>query len=323
MPAQAAESAVNEPASSLEYDVVDVFTDRPFAGNPLAVVYGADLLSTTQLLAITREFNLSETTFPTSLTAADRASGADYRLRIFTPGGEIPFAGHPTLGTAWSLCQRGALLPGDRTQACGVGLVGVRLPEDAQAPVELCATPRDLATELSADAVRVVAESVGLRRDDVIGPAYAAGCGLNFVHLQVAPAAVARARPGAAMLSDLRLGDLELRDPLEGVSVFAVAGDAARAGVLRVNARVFVPGLSVPEDPATGSAAAGLGIVLCALGLASPDGETRYRITQGVDMDRPSVLHGRVDAHAGRPVACRVAGQVVPVASGTIAVPDC
>jgi trans-2,3-dihydro-3-hydroxyanthranilate isomerase len=122
-------------------------------------------------------------------------------------------------------------------------------------------------------------------------------------------------------LSDLPLGNLALRDPLEGVNVFAVAGDAARAVVLPVNARVFVPGLSVPEDPATGSAAAGLGIVLCALGLVSPDGETRYRITQGVDMGRPSVLHGRVEALAGQPVACRVAGQVVPVATGTIAVP--
>ncbi len=82
-----------------------------------------------------------------------------------------------------------------------------------------------------------------------------------------------------------------------------------------------MPGLSVPEDPATGSAAAGLGIALCALGLAAADGETPYRISQGVDMGRPSVLHGRVEAVGGRPVACRVAGQVVPVATGTIAVP--
>ncbi len=323
MPAQAADSAVNPPASGLEYDVVDVFTDRAFAGNPLAVVYGAGLLSTTQLLAIAREFNLSETTFPVSRTAADLEAGADYRLRIFTPGGEIPFAGHPTLGTAWSLRQRGSLAPGDRTQACGAGLIGVRLPEDPLAPVELCAVPRDLATELSGDAVQAVAESVGLRRADVIGPAYAAGCGLSFVHLRVAPAAVARARPGVVPVSDLPLGDLALRDPLEGINVFAVQeAPAATAMVLPVNARVFVPGLSVPEDPATGSAAVGLGIVLCALGLASPDGETRYRITQGVDMGRPSVLHGRVDALEGRPVACRVAGQVVQVASGTIAVPS-
>jgi trans-2,3-dihydro-3-hydroxyanthranilate isomerase len=321
VPAHAAESAVDEPASRLHYDVVDVFTDRAFAGNPLAVVYGAASLPTAALLAIASEFNLSETAFPISLTAADLEAGADYRLRIFTPGGEIPFAGHPTLGSAWSLCHRGSLAPGDRTQACGAGLIGVRLSSDRLAPVELCAVPRDLATELPPDAVRAVAESVGLRRDDVIGPTYVAGCGLSFIHLRVAPAAVARARPGMAPVSDLPLGNLALRDPLEGVNVFAVAGDAARAVVLPVNARVFVPGLSVPEDPATGSAAVGLGIALCALGLALPDGETRYQIMQGVEMGRPSTLHGRVEALAGQPVACRVAGQVVPVATGTIAVP--
>lgn len=338
MPAHAAESAVDEPASRLHYDVVDVFTDRAFAGNPLAVVYGAASLPTAALLAIAREFNLSETAFPISLTAADLEAGADYRLRIFTPGGEIPFAGHPTLGTAWALRQRGSLAPGDRTQACGAGLIGVRLPAEPFAPVELCATPRDLATEIPPDAVRAVAESVGLRRDDAIGPAYAAGCGLSFVHLQVSPAAVARARPGVVPLSDLPLGDLTLRDPLEGINVFAVGAErTSRAtstddvpegepvpvggAVLRIHARVFVPGLSVPEDPATGSAAAGLGIALCALGLALPDGETRYQITQGVEMGRPSTLHGRVEALAGRPVACRVAGQVVSVASGTVAVP--
>lgn len=323
MPAQAADSAAVELPARLQYDVVDVFTDRAFAGNPLAVVYGADALPTAALQAITGEFNLSETTFPVSLPPADHEAGADYRLRIFTPGGEIPFAGHPTLGTAWSLRQRGDLAAGRRIQACGAGLIDVQLPDDPDAPVELCAPPRDLATALSAEAVGAVAESVGLRPEDVIAPVYAAGCGLNFVHLPVAEQAVPLACPGSVPLSELPLGDLELRDPLEGVNVFAV--DPAVVGtpgaVLRINARVFVPGLSVPEDPATGSAAAGLGIALRALGLASDDGETRYRISQGVDMGRPSVLHCRVEAVGGRPVACRVAGQVVPVATGTIAVP--
>lgn len=342
MSAQPARSGAAEPPSRLEYDVVDVFTHRAFAGNPLAVVYGADQLSTAALRAITGEFNLSETTFPISLTAADREAGADYRVRIFTPAGEIPFAGHPTLGTAWSLRQRGELTAGDRTQACGAGLIDVRLPVERTAPVELCAPPRDLATELPADAVRAVAESVGLRPCDVVASVYVAGCGLNFVHLPVSAAALGRARPGAVPLTELPpLGDLALLDPLEGVNVFAVdvdsrAATGARAGdtlaspvaagdesaELRISARVFVPGISVAEDPATGSAAAGLGIALCALGLAAADGETPYRISQGVEMGRPSVLHGRVEAAGGRPVACRVAGQVVPVATGTIAVPQ-
>ncbi|HET6165263.1 MAG TPA: PhzF family phenazine biosynthesis isomerase, partial [Marmoricola sp.] len=91
------------PGAFLEYDVVDVFAREPFAGNQLAVVHGAEDLSDAQLLAVAREFNFSETAFPVP------AGHARYRNRIFTPGGEVPFAGHPTLGTAWVLRERGAL----------------------------------------------------------------------------------------------------------------------------------------------------------------------------------------------------------------------
>jgi trans-2,3-dihydro-3-hydroxyanthranilate isomerase len=104
----------------------------------------------------------------------------------------------------------------------------------------------------------------------------------------------------------------ELEDPLEGVNLYALDGPAVRA-------RVFVPGLFVPEDPATGSAAAGLGMALVARGVL-PDGG-RYEITQGVEMGRPSRLFGRVDAEHGVPTRCHVAGRVFPVARGTIAVP--
>ena len=91
----------------LSYDIVDVFTDRPFAGNQLAVVHGADELGTAQCLALAKEFGFSETTFPSSAVV----DGAEYSTRIFTPGGEIPFAGHPTLGTAWVLRSHGLLSP--------------------------------------------------------------------------------------------------------------------------------------------------------------------------------------------------------------------
>ena len=104
----------------LAYDIVDVFTDRPFAGNQLAVVHGAGDLTTEQCQAIAQEFNYSETTFP--VPGGDH----DYSVRIFTPGSEIPFAGHPTLGTAWVLRSRGLLAGGDATQHCGAGDIGVR-----------------------------------------------------------------------------------------------------------------------------------------------------------------------------------------------------
>ena len=103
----------------LAYDIVDVFTDRPFAGNQLAVVHGAGGLSTEQCQAIAQEFGYSETTFP--VPGGDR----EYAVRIFTPGSEIPFAGHPTLGTAWVLRHRGELGGSEVTQHCGAGDVGV------------------------------------------------------------------------------------------------------------------------------------------------------------------------------------------------------
>jgi trans-2,3-dihydro-3-hydroxyanthranilate isomerase len=312
----------------LEYDVVDVFTARPFAGNPLAVVYGAEALSSDQLHALAMEFNLSETTFPVPLTDDDRAAGADYRLRIFTPGGEIPFAGHPTLGTAWALCRRGLVAPGSRRQACGAGLIGVLVPADEDAGVELSAVPRDHARDLTASETEEVAALVGLTAADAIGPARFAGCGLSWVYLQVADAdAVEQARAVGRRLTETSVDIAALRDPVDGVSVYTVTGqsaggtDAPGRLPLEVSCRVFVPGFGIPEDPATGSAAAGLGVVLVATGQASSDGETSYRIEQGVAMGRPSVLEGRVEAVGGVAKVVHVAGRVAAAASGSIVVP--
>jgi trans-2,3-dihydro-3-hydroxyanthranilate isomerase len=92
---------------TLRYEIVDVFTGTAFAGNPLAVVLDADDLSGEQMHALAREFNLSETAFPVSPSRADREAGADYRLRIFTPAMEIPFAGHPSVGAAWVMARLG------------------------------------------------------------------------------------------------------------------------------------------------------------------------------------------------------------------------
>jgi trans-2,3-dihydro-3-hydroxyanthranilate isomerase len=316
----------------LRYDIVDVFTDRPFAGNQLAVVHGADELSTGQCLAITREFNFSETTFPSSSVR----DGREYSTRIFTPGGEIPFAGHPTLGTAWVLRSRGLLTGPDLTQVCGAGRIGVRLTADEEGPVELSAAPRDLFGPLDDDLVGSLLDDAGLSLADLAGRVWVAGCGLSFVHVPVVDGAVARAKVPRRPLREYadRFAAAGLsEDPVEGINLFEVAGAAPR---LTVHARVFVPGLSVPEDPATGSAAAGLGIALVASGLL-PDGGS-YDIAQGVEMGRPSVLRCRVETtvvagHGWRPdgtdvdggpvaAVCHVAGRVRPVARGEIIVPD-
>jgi trans-2,3-dihydro-3-hydroxyanthranilate isomerase len=293
-------------AMRLRYDIVDVFTDRPFAGNQLAVVHGAEDLSTEQCLALAQEFNFSESTFPAP------AGASEYATRIFTPGGEIPFAGHPTLGTAWVLRSLGLLGADTVTQVCGAGRIGVRLDGDL---VELSATPHDLVGPVADELVAAIVADLGLSLTDLAGPVYVAGCGLSFAHIPVVPDAVARAKVSTRPLAEY-VPAIETQDPFEGINLVAVSGTAPE---LSVHARVFVPGLSVPEDPATGSAAAGLGIALVASGLLPEGG--RYDIRQGIEMGRPSRLLGRVEATDGTATLCHVAGQVQHVASGEIAVP--
>jgi trans-2,3-dihydro-3-hydroxyanthranilate isomerase len=303
-------------STRLAYDIVDVFTDRPFAGNQLAVVHGADELSSEQCLAITREFGFSETTFPSAAVE----DGREYATRIFTPAQEIPFAGHPTLGTAWVLRASGRLTSDDCVQVCGAGRVGVAFTGDGPAGrVELTATPRDLAGPLEPDLTRELLRAAGLTPSDLAGETWVAGCGLTFVHLPVSEEAVVRAVPSGTSFSSLaeRVAEVGgVRDLLDALNVYAVSGDAPH---LAVHSRVFVPGAGVHEDPATGSAAAGLGMALVASGLLPEGG--RYDIRQGIEMGRPSSLFGRVEATDGVATACHVAGQVQPVASGEIEVP--
>ena len=290
----------------LRYDIVDVFTDRPFAGNQLAVVHGAEELTAEQCLALAREFNYSESTFPVP------AGAGEYSTRIFTPAGEIPFAGHPTLGTAWVLRSLGLLGSGSVTQVCGAGRIGVRFDGDL---VELSATPRDLVGPLADELVAAIVADLGLSLTDLAGPVYVAGCGLSFAHVPVVPDAVARAQVSTRPLSDY-VPAVETRDPFEGINLVALSGEAPH---LSVHSRVFVPGLSVPEDPATGSAAAGLGVALVASGRLAEGG--RCDIVQGIEMGRPSRLSLRVEAADGAASVCHVAGEVQHVASGEIVVP--
>jgi trans-2,3-dihydro-3-hydroxyanthranilate isomerase len=299
----------------LPYDIVDVFTDRPFAGNQLAVVHGADDLTTEQCLAIAQEFNFSETTFP----SAEVTGGREYATRIFTPGGEIPFAGHPTLGTASVLRSRGLLTSDDTVQTCGAGRIGVRFDGDDGGLVELTAVPRDLAGPVPSPLVGEMLEDLGLSGDDAAGDAWVAGCGLSFVHVPVTDDAVVRAVPSGRSFGSFaqRLAEVgQVDDLIDAVNLYAVSGDAPN---LRIHSRVFVPGQGVPEDPATGSAAAGLGMALVATGLL-PDGGS-YAIRQGVEMGRPSSLNGRVEAADGVATRCHVAGRVRRVATGEIEVP--
>lgn len=289
--------------SYLDYCVVDVFTERAYAGNPLAVVLGGADLSTEQMQAIAREFNLSETTFPMAATTPEAA----YKLRIFTPGTEMPFAGHPSIGTAWVMRQLGEVGDGTIRQECGAGLLPIVIDGDRATLTggsPRLGGPVDQAMLLGA---------LGLEPGDAEdGDPRWAGAGIDFAYLRVRPDAIARCVPGAGLQQVVAAAPSPNGT---GVFVFSYVDGA-------VNARMFAAGVGVPEDPATGSAALGLGVWLAGAGMVAGEGETSYVVDQGVEMGRPSRLECVVRCQAGAAVECRVTGTTVPVAEGRIRVPS-
>lgn len=285
--------------STVAYEIVDVFTDRPFAGNPLAVVFGAEALAGDQMQALAREFNLSETVF-----VLPSGAGATYRARIFTPETELPFAGHPSVGAAVTSVRRGLASPGQIVQECGAGLLPISVGDGT---AMLTGGTPTLGPALD---VSSLIDLVGLSADDFAGGSAApavAGCGLECVFLPVSRDALARAWAGTERAAELGVST---------ISVFAWEADTRTA-----YARVFGPGVSVPEDPATGSAALGLGVWLVANGWLPGDETSSYTVHQGIEMHRPSLLECTVTAAGGAATVATVSGHVVPIARGEISVP--
>nr|WP_218860301.1 PhzF family phenazine biosynthesis protein [Petropleomorpha daqingensis] len=283
----------------MQYEVVDVFAPRAYAGNPLAVVFDADELTTEQCQALAFEFHLSETSF----LMAPTEDGADYKVRIFTPYAELPFAGHPSVGAAHTLVRSGRLPTGTVHQECGAGVLPIAVTEDGATLTGGRPTLED------GPDPAVLAEAMGLSAADAVGlPAHVAGCGLPWTFLAVRPEVVDEARPDSAALGEIGLG--------EGVVVFAWTAQTATS-----YARAFAHDLEWGEDPATGSAALGAGVWLVANELVSPDGTSSYTIRQGEWMGRPSVLNCTVTARGGQAQSATVQGAVVPVAAGRIRVP--
>jgi trans-2,3-dihydro-3-hydroxyanthranilate isomerase len=311
------------------FHTADVFTSERFGGNQLAVLPDARGLTSEQMLAVTREFNYSESVFvlPPEHPAHTR------RLRIFTPGGEVPFAGHPTVGTAHVLAATGEIrLTGDADAVVfeeGVGPVPVTIRSAGGVPVFCQLSVAKLPERRPAGApAAVLADLLSLEPDDLVGdalPPEAVSCGLPFLFVPVRTrAAVARARIRLEPWERALRGDWGSEIMVFTTEPGSAAGSAAGAttaegGTRVVRARVFVPGLSVPEDPATGSACAALGGYLAAH-TPSADGTLRWRVEQGVEMGRPSVLDVEVDARAGAVTAVRVGGASVLVSEGTMEV---
>ena len=292
------------------YITVDVFTDRAFGGNPLAVVLDAGGLSTAQMQAIAREFNYSETTF----VLPPRDSGNDAQVRIFTVNREIPFAGHPNVGTAFVLASRAARAPARLNFEEGAGLVPVEIlsGNGAVTGAELTAPkPLSKGTALSAEQA---AACLSLAAADIrteIHPPLIASVGLPFLMVEVASReALRRARPDAAGFAR--------SFPCDGSdAVYFYTHDVPATEACDLQARMFHPGSSgLSEDPATGSATVAAAALLADLA-GGRDGEHKLRIGQGVDMGRPSLLLTRVVKRNGGIVSAHVGGHCVPMMEGT------
>jgi len=298
----------------LRYITADIFTDTRFGGNPLAVLPNAPDLSDDLMLAITREFNYSETVF---VQPPERPFNTR-KLRIFTPGGEVPFAGHPTVGTAHVLAAIGEIpLEGEETRITfeeKVGLVPVRIVASDGAPVfcQLTAAQlplvgpalppnADLAAMLNIDENEIVNNS--LKPQSV-------SCGLPFVFVPVRDRhTVARARLNLDRWERTLKGGWA-----DMVFIMALDGQYPSSDV---HARMFGPGANVAEDPATGSACAALGGYL-AMRAPQRDGTLRWVVEQGFEMGRPSILDVEADLAEGKIKAVRVGGNSVLVMQGTL-----
>jgi trans-2,3-dihydro-3-hydroxyanthranilate isomerase len=298
----------------LNFVTVDVFTDRQFGGNPLAVVPDGRALTSGQMQAIAAEFNLAETTFV--LPPQDAAHTA--QVRIFTPRAEMPFAGHPNVGTAFVLAgvtQSAARPVADDTMIFEekAGIVRISL---------LKAGPRVTGARLAAPqafsvgervATETVAAACGIAIDDIDTRAHlpcVASCGAPFVLAELkSRAALAAASPRAEIFTQ--------QVPLTratGIHLYVRTATTAAD----IEARMFAPLHGITEDPATGSANVALIGLLASLA-AEPDARLERTISQGVDMGRPSLMLASAEKRAGVVAATFIGGSCVPVMSGVIA----
>lgn len=300
---------------TLEFHVLDVFTDRVFGGNPLGVFPGAGGLDDALMQAIAREMNLSETVFLSPATTADGTR----RVRIFTPAVEVPFAGHPTIGTAWFLVATGAV-PADGEAVTvrldeNVGRVPVEVTLEGGEPTFARFTTAVLPERWPVEATREeLGRLLSLEADAIGAPGLepeAVSTGLPYTIVPVRdPAALERCRLDLATWERL-LGDSDAHH------VYVVTPDAGGDADFRV--RMFAPGSGVPEDPATGSAAAAFAGYLGPR--ASRDGVHTWRLVQGVEMGRPSRLEAEAEVREGEVARVRVGGRAVHVSRGSMEVP--
>jgi len=294
------------------YYICDVFTETRFGGNQLAVVPEADGLTDRQMQQIAREFNFSETTF-----VFPPEAGHTRRVRIFTPTSELPFAGHPNIGTAFILATAGEF--GDIGRTITVtfeekaGLVPIEVHRRPGKPI-WCELEAPEALSLGGSvSPEAVAPAVSLAPDDIVSRTHApqvASVGLRFLMVELADRAVlGRARPNI--------------DGLDALVAAGVPPDVhlyvRSADEVDIRARMFAPLDNIPEDPATGSANCALAGLLAHFD-AARDGSYRWRIAQGIEMGRPSLLEARAEKRAGVVTNTWIGGSSVLVSEGMLEV---
>lgn len=311
-----------EQARIYPFTQVDVFTDHIFGGNPLAVFLDGEGLSDAEMQAIAREMNLSETTFLLPPTRDDCVA----LVRIFTPGRELPFAGHPTVGSAFILSNRGMVPNAELLFSLeeGVGLVPVRLEGDAAMPsfIWMLHPPARFEEPLAERAT--IAAALGLSEADLLpnAPIQAGSTGVSFLYVPLRdPETVDRAQLDvpAYLTAMTRVGR-----EAPGVFVFAPNPQAGSDSDAQVYSRMFgAHAVGIAEDPATGSASGPLGAYLVRQGLVPLDGEAHIVSEQGTKMGSQSFIHILVrhfddeSAEEGE-LEIEVGGQVVPVLDGVL-----
>jgi trans-2,3-dihydro-3-hydroxyanthranilate isomerase len=300
----------------LHYHLVDVFTDRAFGGNPLAVVTNGRGVDDGTMQAIAKEFNLSETTFV--LPPDDPRH--DWRVRIFTPGNELPMAGHPTVGTAFVLAREHLIPRGERESQIifeeGVGPVPGRVEFEGGEPsfAEMSQPLPTFGTRL--DDRGAVARMLSLAESDIEPdlPVEVVSCGVPFLYVPLRSLdAARRARP--------RVDLLERAAREHGIppEVFAFTRETEGSGST-VHSRMFAPVVGINEDPATGAASGPLGCYLVRYGLVAAGPAAEMVSEQGIEMGRPSYVRIRIERRGEEFTAVRVGGQCHFMGEGFIEV---
>ncbi len=297
----------------LRFHTLDVFTGRRFGGNPLAVVHGADHLSTEQMQAITREFNLSETIFV--MTPKEAVNTA--RVRIFFPGGEMPFAGHPVVGCAVLLSELAHEGPfeAEVRLECNAGLVPVKVSRNSSATrAQFTAPVIPFSVNTPLLGVELVASALSLAPSDIGFDDHELNVcegGPRFFYVPVASREVLK----ACVVAEPHWSRMIRVMGVDNAYVYCRGGSRDA----HFQTRMFAPTGGIPEDPATGSATA----LLAAQLLTSEelkDGMHAFTLQQGYDMGRPSDLQLDIDVKGGKLASVRVAGEAVRVMEGVLTV---